>query len=721
MPPMRQRSSRKGRSHSQLPQSPRGHAWLGLLCLVTACGIEPIGLDGPGSTDAKGDASRADGSSSTDGRPPDSPMSAPDSGPEDTDPSPDISPPGPDAPIDAPVADPDGPASVDTSVEPDTALAPDTAPEDAPIEPDAALPDTATPMPDAPPIDTSPPAVCGNSMVEAGEDCDDGNALDWDACPRHCRHAACGDGFVRASLEACDDGNVADGDGCTATCDLPRVAMMKHSDAFGCVLGQDGVPRCFGSLENLRSPPSEPLVDLAYGESPSAKVGPCGLAQDGRVLCWSAYPQAPLGTYSRLFSGPGCLGALGASSEVTWTAHNLIQVPTGSQPASSFGCFVGGFGDHTCAVRPNGELICSGDNGSGQSTPPTGTFSQTCAGDRVSCAIHTDSTLECWGYFPGSPPPAGFKATSVACGLGTICATGQNGGVTCWGSTALSVSTGTFEQASAASSNVCAVDADRRATCWGNSFAELSRGVFTDVSATANVCFLRQDGQAVCISPRVLTDPGPFTKLASSYSFACGILTGGSIRCFGGASTPAPPPGQFVELALGDTHGCAIRQDGTVACWGSNNSGESQPPEGTFRQLATSRDASCAIATDGTLRCWGTAMNGLTTPPAGQFRKVSMHIASACAIAEDGDLTCWGFQPDYEPAPTTGKYQDVSAASRCATLTSGAVTCWAYGRSNPPVQTAPLVKLGPKQCALRSDGRPFCWGDILLDGARPPF
>ncbi len=63
---------------------------------------------------------------------------------------------------------------------------------------------------------------CGNGTVESGEQCDDGNADNTDACPDGaggtCLDAVCGDGFLWAGQEECDDGNLTDGDGCSATC-----------------------------------------------------------------------------------------------------------------------------------------------------------------------------------------------------------------------------------------------------------------------------------------------------------------------------------------------------------------------------------------------------------------------------------------------------------------------------------------------------------------------
>ena len=65
-------------------------------------------------------------------------------------------------------------------------------------------------------------AICGDGAVREGaEQCDDGNADDSDACPTTCETATCGDGFVQAGVDACDDGNTASNDGC-AGCVIER-------------------------------------------------------------------------------------------------------------------------------------------------------------------------------------------------------------------------------------------------------------------------------------------------------------------------------------------------------------------------------------------------------------------------------------------------------------------------------------------------------------------
>lgn len=45
--------------------------------------------------------------------------------------------------------------------------------------------------------------LCGDGMVDVGEECDDGNVNRTDACVS-CKRARCGDGYVQAGVETCD-------------------------------------------------------------------------------------------------------------------------------------------------------------------------------------------------------------------------------------------------------------------------------------------------------------------------------------------------------------------------------------------------------------------------------------------------------------------------------------------------------------------------------------
>ena len=66
-------------------------------------------------------------------------------------------------------------------------------------------------------------AVCGDGRIQIGvEGCDDANQNNGDACVAGCTPARCGDGHIQNGVEACDDGNAVNDDGCTNACSLPR-------------------------------------------------------------------------------------------------------------------------------------------------------------------------------------------------------------------------------------------------------------------------------------------------------------------------------------------------------------------------------------------------------------------------------------------------------------------------------------------------------------------
>lgn len=62
------------------------------------------------------------------------------------------------------------------------------------------------------------PCVCGNNIIEQGEECDGGNNTPGDGCSATCQiESACGNGIVEEG-EQCDDDNTMPGDGCSPTC-----------------------------------------------------------------------------------------------------------------------------------------------------------------------------------------------------------------------------------------------------------------------------------------------------------------------------------------------------------------------------------------------------------------------------------------------------------------------------------------------------------------------
>jgi len=71
-----------------------------------------------------------------------------------------------------------------------------------------------------PPPVLPPPAICGNGVKEGNEQCDDGNGINGDGCSGACLNegpAVCGNGALEGA-EQCDDGNLQNGDFCSDQC-----------------------------------------------------------------------------------------------------------------------------------------------------------------------------------------------------------------------------------------------------------------------------------------------------------------------------------------------------------------------------------------------------------------------------------------------------------------------------------------------------------------------
>lgn len=117
-------------------------------------------------------------------------------------------------------------------------------------------------------------AACGDGVVEAGEECDDGNDSDADPCGTDCNRILCGDGIVEAG-EECDDGNRADEDGCSPFCTLASgpygvgyvdVAFTYFSEPFG----QNRVIEARVWYPAADAPPPGTTVETTPREVPAA-------------------------------------------------------------------------------------------------------------------------------------------------------------------------------------------------------------------------------------------------------------------------------------------------------------------------------------------------------------------------------------------------------------------------------------------------------------------
>ncbi|MDP6944895.1 MAG: lamin tail domain-containing protein, partial [Myxococcota bacterium] len=160
-------------------------------------------------------------------------------------------------------------------------------------------------VPDACRTDCSAPG-CGDGVEDAGEACDDGNAIDGDGCQSTCQVSslcgngevdddeacddgpsnsdtapgacrldcvlhACGDG-VWDPDEGCDDGNLQGGDACTASCEPPA------SCGDGVI---DGLEVCDDGLQNSDLEPGACRTDCQPARCGDGVVDPVETCDDG--------------------------------------------------------------------------------------------------------------------------------------------------------------------------------------------------------------------------------------------------------------------------------------------------------------------------------------------------------------------------------------------------------------------------------------------------------
>lgn len=142
-------------------------------------------------------------------------------------------------------------------------------------------------------------SACGNAVVAGSETCEDGNVVDGDGCDSNCTLTECGNGVVTAE-EACDDGNTSDGDGCEGDCSVtPVVETAPPGGSVTTDPGNEGAtPQA--PIQTTLTTPDGGIVSIATSEEPLTPAGVQALVRSLLIEAPPATPQAPLSIAIRI-------------------------------------------------------------------------------------------------------------------------------------------------------------------------------------------------------------------------------------------------------------------------------------------------------------------------------------------------------------------------------------------------------------------------------------
>jgi alpha-tubulin suppressor-like RCC1 family protein len=262
------------------------------------------------------------------------------------------------------------------------------------------------------------------------------------------------------------------GDGTTTSRSVPaliagldNVKQISAGAFFTCAVTTDGTPKCWGQND------AGQIGDGSIGTDHLTPIPVAGLTTVTQIAAGYSRACALLPNGQVSCWGDNSLGALGDGTTITrGTPAPVSGLTNATQVAAGV--------DHSCAVTSNGQIECwgfnvTGDLGDGSttnSTTPTTTqlavlASAVTAGRDFTCALLADTRVSCWG----------LNQTGT---LGDSTQTDRPLPVTVTGITnAVSVSAG-FD-------HTCALIADGTAECWGaNAYGQLGNSATSAVELT---------------------------------------------------------------------------------------------------------------------------------------------------------------------------------------------------------------------------------------------
>jgi len=496
-------------------------------------------------------------------------------------------------------------------------------------------------------------------------------------------------------------------------------------------------PNYINSSENFTS------VSAGY-------IHTCGRLINGSLMCW----------------GENWAGQLGNGTTGSDMPYPLYVNSSGNFTSVSAGS------SHTCGRLINGSLMCWGNNWDGRLGDGTTTdrynptyinssknFSSVSTGNGdygPTCGVLINGSAMCWGY-------------NYYGGIGDGTNTNRH-------NPTYVNSNENFSSVFAGSEHTCGILVNGNAMCWGyNWYGEIGDGT-----------------TGYEINPVPVDSSENFSSASAGGWHTCGRLVNGSLMCWGynGAGQVGdgtedidrPNPiyvnssKNFSSVDAGIYHTCGVLTNGSVMCWGSGSSGRLGDGYATqrnnpvyvnsseiFSSVSGGYRHTCSRLVNGSLMCWGDNSDGQLgngTRSSGEeahnpiyinssenFTSVSAGISLnyrfTCGMLINGSLMCWGdnhygqmgdgTSGNYRPNPvyinSNENFTSVSAGNRhaCGRLVNGSLMCWGnsgsgqLGDGYTNTRTSPVyvnssenftsVSTGSSHtCGRLVNGSLMCWG-----------
>lgn len=305
---------------------------------------------------------------------------------------------------------------------------------------------------------------------------------------------------------------------------------------------------------------------------------------------------------------------------------------------------------------------------------------------------------------------------------------------------------------------LCATLEDDSAWCWGSADYEVLSSLGDGGTVTALVpAPVRDDADPTRhlqgVRQLVRAKNGPSLAGSWVWDFACALLRGGTVRCWGANESgqlgqgsasmtpqgqPAAVPGLtgVTQLAAGIGFACALGSDGLLRCWGANDSGQLGLPVAPFlasptvvpgltgvRAVSAGSTGWCAQVGASEVRCTGglfgaapTAVQGLEDVVSVRGLSLSGYIACAAvtwnAATEAGTtaidgVRCWSLLASGGIGNLTLGNPSARADGRAYSVL---VPLSAAPYSEPLGQVLEVSAGNSASCARQSSGQVWCWG-----------